>query len=181
MTEKKSSDAYIVKNRTLFIIECKGGRPRRSTFEHEDKNNIEGAVKKYCVDSIRQVQECFNEICKEKKDMGFDKFEEIYIICVSLESVKHTIETIDIMEKELSSDLDKKVKGYFNFNIEEYEGLCELLYNSVNIKKILDTYMKNLDDGTFINYIHKEKIINNSWINLKLKNIEKEIRETIFK
>ena len=115
--------------------------------------------------------------------MGFDKFEDIYIICVSLESVKHTRETIDIMKTELSNDFDDRIKGYFNLNIEEYEGLCELLYNALDIKEILDKYMKNLDDGTFINYIHKEneKIINNSWMKLKFEDIVSEIRKTIFK
>ncbi len=181
--EKKSSDAYIIKNRTLFIIECKSSRPLRDTFQREDKDNIEKAVRKFCVKPIQQVKKAFDDICKEKKDMGFDKFEDIYIICVSLESVKHTRETIDIMKTELSNDFDDRIKGYFNLNIEEYEGLCELLYNALDIKEILDKYMKNLDDGTFINYIHKEneKIINNSWMKLKFEDIVSEIRKTIFK
>ena len=84
---------------------------------------------------------------------------------------------------KLSNDFDDRIKGYFNLNIEEYEGLCELLYNALDIKEILDKYMKNLDDGTFINYIHKEneKIINNSWMKLKFEDIVSEIRKTIFK
>lgn len=180
---KKSSDAYIIKNKTLFIIECKAGRPLRSTFEQEDKDNIKKAVEKFCVKSIKQAKKSFDDICKEREDLKFDKFDEIYIICVSLESVKHNKETINIMKKLLASNIDKKIKGYFNFNIEEYEGFCELLYNEIDVKKELDTYMNNMDDGTFYNYVYKynKKIRKNSFISLKFETIAKKVNEIIFK
>jgi hypothetical protein len=65
---KRSSDAYIREDRTLFIIECKDGRPIRSTFEKEDIDNIIKAIEKFCVNPIKQVKQSFNDICNEKKN-----------------------------------------------------------------------------------------------------------------
>lgn len=180
---KRSSDAYIRKNRTLFIIECKAGRPLRSTFENEDRENIIEAIKKFCINPIMQVQQSFNDICEEKKDLNFDKIEDVYIICVSLESVKHTKETINIMKTELGSVLDERVKGYFNFNIEEYEAFCELLYNSVDIKEILNIHMNNMDTDPFINCIcnNSKMCIKYSWMDLKFKALAQDIRKILFK
>ncbi|MDV9722203.1 hypothetical protein RHG08_13040 [Clostridioides difficile] len=178
---KRSSDAYIRKEKTLFIIECKAGRPKRSTFEKEDKNNIIEAIKKFCITSINQAQNAFNNICNEKKDLNFDKIEEIYIICVSLESVKHTKETVNIIKTELGNVLNERIKGYCNLNIEEYEAFCELLYESRDIKEILDIYMIDMDRNPFINCIYDNvKIcIQYNFMNLKFVAVVKEIKEIL--
>ena len=59
----------------------------------------------------------------------------------------------------------------------------ELLYNEIDVKKELDTYMNNMDDGTFYNYVYKynKKIRKNSFISLKFETIAKKVNEIIFK
>jgi hypothetical protein len=115
--------------------------------------------------------------------LNFDKIEDVYIICVSLESVKHTKETINIMKNELGSVLDERIKGYFNFNREEYEAFCELLYNEVDIKEILDIYMSNMDVGPFINciYNYANMCSQYSWLDLRLGELAQDMSETLFK
>ncbi|MFR1380583.1 MAG: hypothetical protein ACLSTJ_16695 [Clostridium neonatale] len=150
---EKSSDSYIKFNNKLIIIEAKSTRPVRSTFVSEDEESIQKAIEKLYVKTTLQANEAYENILKTEYKNKFSGIQDIYIISVSIENVPYTQEVKQIVDSKLKGKLHNNVKGYCNLNIEEYELLCSMIENNINVIDIIKGYCQEQDLSLFKNYV----------------------------
>lgn len=180
--DEKSSDAYIILDDAMIIVEAKSTRPVRSTFISEDEEKIGEAIIKLYSKPALQANNAYECIMKSDHRNKFDNINRIYIITVSLESVPFIREVKQKSDEQLNGKLNNKVKGYCNFNIEEFELLCTLINNDVNVIDILHSYCVSDDSNSLINFVDQ------NYLNFKMdfitNNFEKfalEMKSLLFK
>lgn len=178
---EKSSDAYIILNDSMIIVEAKSTRPVRETFISEDGEKIDQAIEKLYVKPILQANKAYENIMKTSHKIKFSNINKIYIICVSIENIPYIKEVKQKVDLNINANLNDKVKGYCNLNIEEYELLCTMINNNVNVIDIISKYFMEDDPSPL------KKYVDNQYLNLKMdfinKNFEQfalEIRKCLF-
>lgn len=174
---EKSSDSYIKFNNKLIIIEAKSTRPVRSTFVSADEESIQKAIEKLYVKTTLQANDAYENILKTQHKNKFSGINDIYIISVSIENVPYTQEVKQIVDSKLKGKLHNNVKGYCNLNIEEYELLCSMIENNINVMDIIKGYCQEQDPSLFKNYVYDKYL--NFKIDFIKKNFENFSREMI--
>lgn len=133
----KSSDAYIKNNNKLLVIESKGFPVLADCMiknERIDDNN-----KKLFITPVLQADSFLYKIHNQYD--GFKEVTEAYIVSVTMESINAVPEYYESIYQAIETDKKSAVtKYYFNFNIEEYESLMNLLENGIDIFALLKKY-----------------------------------------
>ena len=148
--DKKSSDAYIRKDKNLLVVEAKGFSVLLDCMiknESIEKNNNRMFVK-----PIIQADTCLATVIDSKSE--FAGVEDAYIISVTIDSINAVPNYYNSVHKNI--EMEKKcvkTKYYFNFNIEEYEMLMCLAERQKDIFGLLKEYYENEKLKPFSNYL----------------------------
>lgn len=165
--ERRSSDAYIKQGTKLIIIEAKAKSPQGTTLKGYSRNIIEEELVDLLVAPVHQVDQRLCEILSEDsifdnqrtKDF-FTDITQVSILTVSMEKVQpvnvlsimadtymnsdvlapvvklvHGKKVIESTRCKLSSDL---IKNYFNFNLDDFEAICLLIENGIDVFSLLE-------------------------------------------
>lgn len=124
--KKKSSDAYIRKDKTLLAVEAKGFSVLIDCMIKNEK--VEDNNKKLFVKPILQADKCIVNTIFNRPE--FDEVDEIFIVSVTMDNVNAVPKYYNSIHKEIEQNKQSElVKYYFNLNIEEYEMLMYLVEN----------------------------------------------------
>ncbi|MDR3668187.1 MAG: hypothetical protein P4L35_15200 [Ignavibacteriaceae bacterium] len=165
--ERRASDAYIKQGTKLIIIEAKAKSPQGATLKGYSRNIIEEELVDLLVAPVHQVDQRLCEILSEDsifdnqstKDF-FTHITQVSILTVSMEKVQpvnvlstmadaylhsevlapvvklvHGKKVIEPTRCKLSSDL---IKNYFNFNLDDFEAICLLIENGIDVFSLLE-------------------------------------------
>lgn len=175
-SEKKSSDAYILNNSNLLVVEAKGFSVFCDCMAKNEK--IERNNKKLFIDPILQADSRLNEITKE--GIQFENIEDAYIISVTMDNISAVPGYYDQIHEVINNKkICKKTRFYFNFSIEEYEMLMYLLEQGEDIFNLLRNYYTEKKLQPFCNYIEGrfDKINRTTfmekWYNEAINNLKK--------
>lgn len=150
---KKSSDAYIRKEKNLLVVEAKGFSVLLDCIRKNE--NIEKNNNKLFVDPILQADLCLNSVIDEKPE--FAGVEDAYIISVTLDNINAVPKYYNDVHKDVEDGKKcGKTKYYFNFNIEEYEMLMYLVEHQQDIFCLLQEYYDNEKLKPFSNYLQEK-------------------------
>ncbi|WP_458630967.1 hypothetical protein [Paenibacillus sp. CMAA1364] len=161
----KSSDYYIKKRDKLLVIEVKAKSPHSNVLKGYEINLLYKEVIDLIVAPTHQVdcrlQEILNPVTKfqtEEEQDFFTGIKQIYVICVSMEKIQPINDLLCYADKFLIegksapiedngsiSNTDWKIKtpeicAYFNFNIEDYEALCNLIDQKIDVFSLLSEF-----------------------------------------
>lgn len=150
---KKSSDAYIRKDKSLLVIEAKGFSVLLDCIIKN--KNVEKNNNKLFVDPILQADLCLNTIIDERPE--FAGVEDAYIISVTMDNINAVPKYYNNVHKDVEDGKKcGKTKYYFNFNIEEYEMLMYLVEQQQDIFYLLQEYYDNEKLKPFSNYLQEK-------------------------
>lgn len=168
--QHKSPDCFLKKGSQLLVIEAKAKCPHSNTLKGYDIKQIHEEVIDLLVTPIHQVDCRMEEIFSKNITFPNDKTKEyfkgiteIYVICVSMEKIQPVNDLLQFADKflksgELRSVLKKgvepsnciisnsKIVAYSNFNIEDFEAICNLIENKVDIFPLLQEFF-NIRNG----------------------------------
>lgn len=148
--DKKSSDAYIRKDKNLLVVEAKGFSVLLDCMiknESIEKNNNRMFAK-----PIIQADTCLASVIDSKAE--FAGVEDAYIISVTIDSINAVPNYYNSVHKNIETEKKcVKTKYYFNFNIEEYEMLMCLAERQKDIFGLLKEYYENEKLKPFSNYL----------------------------
>lgn len=147
---KKSSDAYIMKENCVLAIEVKGFSVLLDCMTKNEsigKNN-----KKLFVDPILQADQCLSVILD--RDNRFEGVDEVYIVSVTMDSINAVPEYYADVYKQIETKKKcPKTKYYFNLSIEEFEMLLEVMERKQDIFALLKKYFTNSTIKPFGSYL----------------------------
>jgi len=179
----KSNEYYIRNNEKLIIIEVKAKNiDREKLFCRLDPDIIKGIITDQFVKPIKQIDERYNDILNSKHCDLFDGVEEIIAIAVTFENTHlsvpayHQHAVSQLNEGEFKLDRDE-IKCYFNFSIEEFECICWMFENDVDVFGLLNQYYTISNQVPFFNFLSIAGVdnqvnpskINDIWSNLTNK------------
>lgn len=147
---KKSSDAYVRKEKEVLIVEAKGFSVLLDCMIKNEK--VEDNNKKLFVNPVLQADSCFVAVADTKPE--FKDIESAYIVAVTMDNINAIPNYYNAIHKEIVEN--KKscvVKYFFNLNIEEYEMLMYLMEQGHDIFLILREYFKNNKLKPFSSYV----------------------------
>lgn len=165
--ERRSSDAYIKQGTKLIIIEAKAKSPQGATFKGYSRDIIEEELVDLLVVPVHQVDQRLCEILSkdsifdnQRNKEFFTDITEVSILTVSMEKVQpvnvlstmadtylqtevltpvvkvdHGKKVIEPTQCKISSDL---IKNYFNFNLDDFETICLLIENGIDVFSLLE-------------------------------------------
>ena len=150
--KKKSSDAYIRKDKTLLAIEAKGFSVLIDCMIKNEK--VEDNNKKLFVKPILQADKCIVNTISSRPE--FDEVDEIFIVSVTMDNVNAVPNYYNSIHQEIEQNKQSGlVKYYFNLNIEEYEMLMYLVENKKDVFELLRNYFDNPILKPFSNYLRE--------------------------
>lgn len=181
---KDSSDAYILLDDKLLIIEAKSKRPNIKAFILEDsKESYNNAIDTLIIEPSLQAYARYKEIINNSEHRNkFLKVNEIYIVCVSLLNITQTKDVYSYVNLEIRSKLSSYVKECINFNIEEFEYLCGMIESDMNLFDFLKKYTSDNYIPPLINSLNKLKLKSNnsSVINNAYSELTDNIQQNLF-
>lgn len=150
--KKKSSDAYIRKDKTLLAVEAKGFSVLIDCMIKNEK--VEDNNKKLFVKPILQADKCIVNTIFDRPE--FNEVDEIFIVSVTMDNVNAVPKYYNSIHKEIEQNKQSElVKYYFNLNIEEYEMLMYLVENKKDVFELLKNYFINPILKPFSNYLRE--------------------------
>ena len=148
--KKKSSDAYIRKDKKLLAVEAKGFSVLIDCMIKNEK--VEDNNKKLFVKPILQADKCIVNTISDRPE--FDEVDEIFIVSVTMDNVNAVPNYYNSIHQEIEQNKQSGlVKYYFNLNIEEYEMLMYLIENKKDVFELLRNYFGNTMLKPFSNYL----------------------------
>jgi len=149
--EFRSSDAYILKDKTLFIIEAKAKSPHSMTFKSIAKDKVDEEISDLIIKPVLQVGERLDEILSGKAEIETDLYNKfsgitsVYVLVVSMEKVQMIGSIVSRAEIQIKENqINTLIKGFFNINIEEYEVLCHLFSSGENVTELLQGWFQEI-------------------------------------
>lgn len=179
---KDSSDSYILCGNKLLIVEAKSKRPVFTTYYENNDEKLLKEIEKLAVKPINQAIDAYKAIKSSDRSIKFDGIDEIYIISVTLLSVPKISEIQNYIDELIKDDLGNELKGYFNLNIEEYEYLCSLTKEDINLFDLIEEYSNKEKNSPLINFLNNKGYNNNNldWLSNNFLKFAKEGQQTLF-
>ncbi len=143
-------------NNDVYVFELKAARVLESIYKVDNEDEIEKSILKVIKRPIEQAIDRMNEIVNEEENISLTSNKNYYFISVTLSNFPdHYSDFTRLIEKVKKSNLI--ISGIFNFSIEEFEMLCDVLVQiSKPLKFFLDDYKENYPvHYSFKNYINQ--------------------------
>lgn len=166
----RSSDAYIIKDDIMLIIEAKAKSPVAASYSMKDIKSINKDVQRLFIEPICQADRCYQLLLEQKNDThGFisrkDSIKKIIILSVTMEKIQPVKQLYDEARKLFSTDSSYEIKqktystklmtenivSTMNVNIYEFEKLCAVLENSniTTLVKTVNELITSSDDNYY--------------------------------
>lgn len=146
----RSSDGYILKGDNLLIIECKAKAPSAETVSGYNINAINDEIIDLIVAPVHQVDKRYMEMMQfDQEFISLTKeVKNIFVIVVSLEKIqplpytygyadsylRESGKIINVDGKDEESEIrTDKINCYYNLNAYEFEKICALIENRIDI------------------------------------------------
>lgn len=152
-SNKKSSDAYIRKGKSLLAVEMKGYSILQDTLTKNE--SIDRNIEKLFIKPVLQADKAFNYF--DNRGGYFDGIDEVYIISVTMDSVNAVPAYLESAYKQIEDKKKSiKVKYVFNLCIEEYEMLMYLVEKGFDIFQLLAAYYSKAQLLPFSSFLHDQ-------------------------
>lgn len=147
---KKSSDAYIRKEKELLVVEAKGFSVLLDCMTKNE--SVQSNNKKLFIAPVLQADSCLAKVIGDKTE--FSGVESAYIVAVTMDNINAVPNYYNAIHKEIIENKQAtETKYFFNFSIEEYEMLMYLLEHNYDIFKLLKEYYEETKLKPFVSYL----------------------------
>lgn len=181
-TNKDSSDAYIRSGKKLLIIEAKSKRPNFEIYYTDDQKKMMQGIDKIYISPINQAIAAYAAILRSEEGIIFDGVEEIYVLSVTLLNVPRVSIIQKYVDSSISSELGEKLRGHINLNIEEFEYLCGITKDDIELFAFLKEFCDRRNLSPLVNFLATKKIDNYHlrWIDNIFMKFAGEVHSTLF-
>ncbi len=154
--KKDSSDLIVIFDNNVCVFELKSARPLNSIFSYDNEKKLDESIDKVVKFPIKQCIKRTNEIVFSTVHNDLTEDKNYYFIALTLGNFPdHYADYSDIKATIKESKL--KIKGLFNFSIEEFELLCGAIeQDRKKLVDYLEEYKQLPAHFSFKNYISKK-------------------------
>ena len=156
--EIRSSDAYMKIGKTLIAIEAKAKSPHSKTLRGYAVEQITTEIEELLIYPVKQIDNRLCEIFQGNHYSNMEGFfsgiDSVIALCVSMEKIQPVGKLLLYADDRLlytrdeQAKISERIKAYHNINIEDYEVLCNLIEQRVDVSILLvDWFKANRNDN----------------------------------
>ena len=137
-----SSDAYIIKDNKMIVVEAKSYGPLYDSIMYCDDESIQKSIEKLFVKPVIQAEKISRKIIEETDSAIFDNVDELIVLSITVDSVQAVPDYYNKAIRDIFSKVTlEKIKYCLNLNIREFEFLLSMVENGIDIFHVIESYL----------------------------------------